>query len=513
MAKTGKTSTAKKATAKPKRPTERHVLAMTAKQARAFFLKPESYCRVDLPPYFDFGRVLRPVDKFLGRKPLSSASSKPRDHEGVNYTFYSNKDGKYAWRPFQLIHPAIYVELTRQMTEPVAWKHIQSRFKAFATNPKLSCLSLPLASLTMRKDQAAQVLNWWQGIEQSSIELALDFNYVYHADITDCYASVYTHSIVWALHTKSIAKTSKRVKSLIGNMIDDRLQDMQQGQTNGIPQGSVLVDLLAEMVLGHADLELSTRLGSMCVTEYRILRYRDDYRIFVNSPETGERILKTLTEVLLELGLKLSASKTSSAVSVIPSSMKIDKKQWMRGRQGDRNLQKHLLLIHCHSTDFPNAGSLLIALDEVYRRLIETKTVRNIIQMVSIAADIGFHSPRCFPVCAAIISILLSRFETKKERLAALSRIQTKLAQLPNNGHLEVWQQRMSYAFNPKISYPENLCKLVEGTAAELWSSVWITDKALKKMLDPKRIVNRAVLGSLRPIVRRAEFSLFYPYW
>jgi hypothetical protein len=184
----------------------------------------------------------------------------------------------------------------------------------------------------------------------------------------------------------------------------------------------------------------------------------------------------------------------------------------MRGRQGDRNLQKHLLLIHCHSNDFPNAGSVLIALDWFYRRLTKTKTVRNVIQMISIAADIGFHSPRCFPACAAIISLLLSRLETKKEKLTALNRIQKKLAQLPNNGHLEVWQQRMSYAFNPNVSYPENLCKLVEGAAVELWSNDWITDKALKNALDPAKIVNRTALKSLKPVVRRAEFSLFFPY-
>ena len=486
---------------------------MTPIQARAFFLKPESYCRLDLPPYFDFGRVLRPVDAFMKSKMLSSASAKPRDHEGVNYTIYSNKDGRYAWRPFQLIHPAIYVELTREITEPGAWKHIQDRFAAFAKDPKICCLSIPIASLTKRKDQAAQVLNWWQGIEQASIELALDYNHVYHADITDCYSSIYTHSIVWALHTKATAKAKKGDKSLIGNVIDARIQDMQQGQTNGIPQGSVLVDLIAEIVLGHADLELSDRLSKLTITEFKILRYRDDYRIFVNSPQVGEHILKALTEVLLELGLKLNASKTTSALSVIPSSIKADKKQWMRSRQGDRNLQKHLLLIHCHSNDFPNAGSLLTLLDGFYRRLTNTKSVRNVMQLISIAVDIGFHSPRCFPVCAAIISQLLSRLETKGQKLAALERVRKKLAQLPNNGHLEVWQQRLSFHFDPKVAYAESLCKLVKEEPAELWSNKWITDNALNKALDPSKIVNRSSLKLLKPVVLRAEFSLFFPYW
>ena len=497
--------------ARTRTPSERSVLAMTAKQARAFFLTPNSYCRVDLPPYFDFGRVLRPVGKLLSTRSLASAASKPRDYENVDYTIYSNKDGRYAWRPFQLIHPAIYVDLLNQVTAPHAWASIKARFAVFAKDPRIRCLSIPLESLTTRTDQGAQILHWWQGIEQASIELALDYNYVYHADITDCYASVYTHSIVWALHTKPVAKAKKKDAALIGNVIDWAIQDMRQGQTNGIPQGSVLLDLVAEMVLGYADLEVSDRVSALGIDEFHILRYRDDYRIFVNNPQAGEQILKLLTEVLLELGLKLNASKTTDAQPVIPSSIKRDKKQWMRSRQRDSNLQKHLMLIHCHSADFPNAGSLLSALDAFYGRLGKVRSVQNVMQLVSITVDIGFNSPRCFPVCAAIISRLLSRLGTKKEILAALTRIRRKLAQLPNNGHLEVWQQRLSYHFDPKAAYSESLCKLVSGHKADLWSNRWITDKALKGALDSARIVNRSRLKSLKPEVTRTEFSLFIP--
>lgn len=508
MAKIRKRVAVKKARAK--KPVERSVLAMTAKQARAFFLKPESYCRIDLPPYFNFGRVLRPVSRRLSAKPLASLSHKPRDYEDVNYSIYSNKDGRYAWRPFQLIHPAIYVELVNRVTETSAWTSIKKRFKAFARDPKIRCLSIPQESLTKRKDQGAQVLHWWQGIEQASIELALDYSHVYHADITDCYASAYTHSIAWALHSKPTAKKNRNDKKLIGNFIDGTIQDMRHGQTNGIPQGSVLLDLVAEMILGYADLELSAKAAALGIADFQILRYRDDYRIFVNNPQAGEQILKSLAEMLLELGLKLNASKTTGPEAVIPSSVKTDKRQWMRSRQGDSNPQKHLFLIHCHSTDFPNSGSLLTALDTFYGRLGQQKMIRNIMQLVSITADIGFNSPRCFPVCAAIISKLLSRLGTKKEKVEALNRVRQKLAQLPNNGHLEVWQQRLSYPFDPSVSYSESLCTLVEGKNADLWCNDWVTDKALKGALDPKKIVNRTRVKSLKPVVPRIEFSLFF---
>ena len=42
-------------------------------------------------------------------------------------------------------------------------------------------------------------------------------------------------------------------------------------------------------------------LFSKCsIGDYQILRYVDDYRIFVNSPEDGRVILKCLTETMFD---------------------------------------------------------------------------------------------------------------------------------------------------------------------------------------------------------------------
>jgi len=495
-----------------KRQAERSVLDLSANAARAFFLKPESYCRLDLPPYFDFRSILKQVTKFLAANPQTCLKHNARSFEDVNYTIFSNKDGRYAWRPFQLIHPVLYVDLVNRLTEPKAWAEIQSRFDEFDKDPKIRCLSIPQESLTKRKDQGAQILHWWQGIEQASIELAMDFNHVLHADISNCYASIYTHSIAWALHGKATAKAKKREDSLIGNVIDSCIQNMQHGQTNGIPQGSVLVDLIAELVLGYADLELSKRLKQTSIHDFQILRYRDDYRIFVNDSQAGEAILKILTEVLISLGLKLNASKTTGAKGIIGSSIKADKLAWLRGKQYDDNLQKHLLLIHSHGSDYPNGGSLIAALDEFYRRLRPLRTVHNPSQLISIVIDIGYNNPRCFPACAAIVSKLLSLISNEKDKLDAIERIRRRLKQLPNNGHLEVWLQRLSYPFDPKIAYGEKLCGLVEGKAVDLWNSTWITDDQLRSKVDPKSIVNRRRLNAIQPIVSRVEFSVFAPY-
>jgi hypothetical protein len=423
----------------------------------------------------------------------------------------SNKDGRYAWRPFQLIHPVIYVSLVQKITEPSSWKVLCDRFKEFQKPTKFKCLSIPIEAPPTRKDKAAQILNWWQGIEQGSIEFALEYNYALHADITDCYAAIYTHSIAWAVHGKPKAKSkdARNDKTLIGNIIDWHIQDMRYGQTNGIPQGSILMDFISELVLGYADLELSGRLNAAGITEFQILRYRDDYRIFVQSPPIGESILKLLTEVLIDLGLKLNASKTTGAQLVVSSSIKPDKRAWLRGRQVDQNLQKHLVLIHAHGHDFPNAGSLTVALTHFHERLNQAKSIKNPLAMISIATDIAYHSPKAFPVCSAIISKLLSALATKDARIDTIRKIHTKLSLLPNSGHMEVWLQRISHSFVPSLGYKEPLCRLVNGESLDLWNNNWISAPKLKGALAPSKIVNKAKLLSLQPIVPPKEIELF----
>ena len=160
------------------------------------------------------------------------------------------------------------------------WYLIINRFNEFRENEKIRCLSLPVKSLSEKTDKEEQVFHWWHEVEQRSIELSLDYQYMLETDLTDCYSSIYTHSIAWALHSKEIAKEKRNDKGLIGNIIDSHIQNMSYGQTNGIPQGSVLMDFIAEMVLGFADLELSKLIKLENIEDYSILRYRDDYRIF-----------------------------------------------------------------------------------------------------------------------------------------------------------------------------------------------------------------------------------------
>lgn len=491
------------------------ILELTHDEARAFLLKPDSYFSQEMPPYIVFKDLIDGVHQVLDGRTLQELinARQLRDRDRVNYTILHNKDGRYSWRPFQLIHPALYVSLVHALTESNNWRLIGERFRGFASNKKLNCMSLPVQSATDQKDRAEQVTEWWQAVEQHSIELSLDYEYLIQTDITDCYGAIYTHSIAWALHTKREAKSkeNRSNRELIGNIIDSCIQDMRNGQTNGIPQGSVIMDFIAEMVLGYADQELSARLENEgSIKDYYILRYRDDYRVFVNSPQVGEAIIKLIAETTTELGLKLNTQKTKANSDVLRASIKSDKLAWMARKQADRRLQNHLLIIHNHATEFPNSGSLARALNEFYKRVSRVKSISESPKpLIAIVADIAFSHPRTYAICSAILSRLLSFIETDEEKLYIVKRIRQKFAQIPNTGIMQIWLQRVTFSLDRSIDYDETICKLVAESTSTLWNNEWISSRELKEAVNATRIVDATIRDNIAPVIPFQEVELF----
>ena len=447
----------------------------------------------------------------MGKQMSGFECFSPRRLDDLNHVIINNKDGRYSWRPLTLIHPGLYVSLVNAMTQRRYWRSICNRLRNARANNSVQCLSLPVKSLTSQSNKAEQVRAWWWKIEQKAIELSLDYDLLIRTDIIDCYASIYTHSIAWALHTKQRARQQRNNRKLIGNIIDSHIQDMQEGQTNGIPQGSVLMDTIAEIVLSYADAELTRKMRAQRLTDYQILRYRDDYRIFVNSKEDGERILKCLTEVMIDLGLKLSPEKTDVSTEVIRSSIKDDKLSWMFRRQYDRDLQKHLMIIHDHSKRYPNSGSLAIALDGYYRRIrkVGGNGPRNVIQLISIVIDIAYDNPRTYPIVTAILSKLISFLTVTEVKMEIITKIIKKFSRIPNTGYLEVWLQRVSHGFEPGRAFEEPLCRLVLGENNRIWNNEWISSRKLRDAIDSAKIVDQDVRGAIKPVIPIDEVELF----
>jgi hypothetical protein len=498
------------------------ILDFSHTEARRFFLKEESYYNFDLPKYFVFQKLLEQISQEIQEKSLShyygnyvdagkTKATYPCNYENVNHRFINNKDGKFAWRPLQLIHPAIYVSLVHKISKEENWTVIVNKMNEFRSNSKIRCLSLPVESDDELSDMATTVSNWWHSVEQGSIELALKYQYVVHTDISDCYGSIYTHSIVWALHTREVAKNKRNDKNLIGNVIDSCIQDMSFGQTNGIPQGSVVMDFIAEIVLGYADLELSQKIHDTSIDDYEILRYKDDYRIFTNNPQDGDLILKLLTEILIDLGLKLNPQKTLASNHVITNSIKQDKLDWIKCQKKITTLQEHLLLIHDFSCKHPNSGSLSKALDKFFARIKRLKNNNrdDVLVLISILVDIMFKNPRIYPIGAAILSKFLSLINSGDEKIEILYAIISKFRLLPNIGYLEIWIQRIVLKTGCEITFNEPICKKLNDANVSLWNSDWLNNNKLKQLITNCSIVERKIIEEMDEVIEEEEVSLF----
>jgi hypothetical protein len=504
------------------------IIDLSNNEAKEFFLKEENYFSVELPEYFTFQYLLENLDKELLNKELNKdlgTAIKVRDLDDANYKILNNKDGKLSWRPFQLIHPAIYVNLVHNITEEDNWKTIVNRFKLFSENPNIECHSLPVTENSEKSDKENQIYEWWQNVEQRSILMALEYNHVLHLDITDCYGALYTHSIVWALHEKEEAKKpeNRNKEEFIGNVIDWRIQDMSNGQTNGIPQGSVLMDFIAEIVLGYGDLLLTERLNEKGITDYKIIRYRDDYRIFTKNEQLSSLIAKELSEVLSSLNFKVNNGKTVSNNDLVLGAIKPDKLHWIYNKRKTENIQKWLLQIYILGEKFPNSGTLYKEvkhfLDWLKKRedsVIENDTEeKNVIYhsdvLISILINLAYNNPRLYPLVTGSRSYLITKIIDVEYQKDIIYKIHDKFKQLPNTNYLDVWLQRLTLKIDVDIIYTGKLCEKVIDNSASVWNSDWLNPK-IKKLIENAPIIDSGKINDLQISFSKAEINQLGEY-
>lgn len=494
------------------------ILELDANDARAFLLKSESYCNIDLPSYINFDNLLCKIDSELTVSAINSLchtpkTAKPSDLDSLNHTLLSNKDGQFSWRPLKLIHPVLYVFLVKAITEVDAWKVITKRLAKIQNkvSQKITCQSMPRRSDDAQSDKAAQVSNWWTSIEQESLKLSLDYSAVVHADITDCYGSIYTHSIPWALHSKKKAKSNKS-NSLIGNLIDEVIRAMSHGQTNGIPQGTVLMDFIVEFVLAYTDLKLYSLTRNI---EYKIIRYRDDYRIFAHNETDATKVLKTLSEVLSGLGLKLNSSKTVVSNNLIQSSIKADKWHLLDNFSRHVDLQKQLLYIHKTADKYPNSGTVKKQLLAFYKKLKKRTSIKQDPHvLIAIAADIALKNPTTYSIVVAILSKLLQLLNDPSESVTTIKKLTKKFEVIPNTGLIDIWLQRITLAagIDDRVNFDEAICSVIKVQDKKtdnqlLWESSWLI-KPLQNAMRTS-IVDRQVIADLSAVMSVDEVSLF----
>jgi hypothetical protein len=146
------------------------------------------------------------------------------------------------------------------------------------------------------------------------------FGFLVKVDIAKCFDSIYTHSLAWATDNHDVIKASlwqnkskkQNQRAPFGEDFDKLMQRLNHNETSGITTGSEVSRIFAEIILQAVDVDLHAALQKKGLThgvDYEILRYVDDYFIFLADATRRTEVIGLLAEKLRAYKLRLNASK------------------------------------------------------------------------------------------------------------------------------------------------------------------------------------------------------------
>lgn len=534
----------------------KNVLSLDAKDAMDFFLKSEQYHGFELPEYFVFDELLQNVKEIIGDLPYEECLQdgiSPENLSDVNLDILLNKDGNYAVRPIILANPFLYYFLVREICNEQAWTLIKNLFEKFQV-PHITSCALPIIPKEKESfHKSTTIINWWSSMEQRSIELSLEYRYMFVTDITNCYGSVNPQAFDWAFSLKNTQYENNNEYPISKN-IQKYLRAFQQGRNIGIPQGSAIFDFVGEIILGYSDILLHEAIKKAGITtQYEIIRYRDDYRIFCNDKDVLEKISYSLQHVLDSLNFRMNSKKTMISDSIVTDAVKSDKLAYIyntpifnkKGCDFD-SFEKHLLYILMFARQYPNSGSIKTMLSDIDKRmedwlkpyeeevttipLVEgekpttekiTKQRRlvggSIRAMSAICAQIAFENVNCCHYALRVLSRMVDSMKDENEKSTIVNLVYSKLCKRPNSDYDQLWLQNMTYQRDKKLEsspYSLRLCQLVAGKDIEpLWNNEWLKPN-MYSALHYDNVVDTETLKMVTPIItfreRRAYDSQYY---
>ena len=534
----------------------KNILSLNHTEAMDFFLKSEQYHGFELPEYFVFDDLLQNVKNAVGKTPYEEClqdGMSPEQLPDVNLDILLNKDGRYAVRPIILANPFLYYFLVREICNEQSWTVIKQLFETF-TVPHITSCALPVIPKEREPfHKSTTILNWWSSMEQRSIELSLEYRYMFVTDITNCYGSVNPQVFAWAFSFKDTEYETEHVNPIAKN-IQKYLRAFQQGRNIGIPQGSAIFDFVGEIILGYSDLLLHEAIQSEgIIAPYEIIRYRDDYRIFCNDKDELEKISYILQHVLERLNFRMNSKKTKISDSIVTDAVKPDKLAYIyntpifnkKGCDFD-SFEKHLLYILMFARQYPDSGSIKTMLSDIDKRIEdwlkpyeeevttiplleegEPKTEKitkqrrlvggSVHAMSAVCAQIALENVGCCHYALRVLSRMVDSLKDEKEKSAIISLVYSKLCNQPNSDYNQLWLQNMTYQRDKKKGtspYKVRLCRVVAGDKnVELWNNEWVKPQFLSD-LHTNGIIDEKTLKKVTPVItfreRRAYDNQFY---
>lgn len=132
-------------------------------------------------------------------------------------------------------------------------------------------------------------------------------------DIANCFDSIYTHTIAWAVKDKEYNKKFIEFQNQFSVTFDKLVQRSNNNETNGIPIGSEVSRIFAEIIFQKVDKSiiqsLQDKFSYKFSEDYYFARYVDDYIVFSNSEDAANKISHTISDALSKYNLYINDNK------------------------------------------------------------------------------------------------------------------------------------------------------------------------------------------------------------
>ncbi len=207
-------------------------------------------------PFFDYCKKNNPT-----------FSKTPSD-----YIYYESIRNINIPRQFGIPNPMAYHYLCKYISD--VWPSLQQYFKEQTEGQEYIISRIHIRR--MKETPALFVMNYknWRTDGTPEPDLLLGNKYLVNADISNCFQSMYSHALSWALASKDEAKQKKREDDQWYNKLDFYTRNIRNGETHGFIIGPHASNLLSEIILTKID-QIMYEKG------WRYVRNIDDYTCYV----------------------------------------------------------------------------------------------------------------------------------------------------------------------------------------------------------------------------------------
>jgi hypothetical protein len=231
----------------------------------------------------------------------------PKQAEYLNIQFPKSN---YTDRTFGIVDPELHSDVALTIAEN--WDSIVAHL--FHKKNKVCSYSFPIpvnrkSPGVLGKLRSGRMIYEFLAMAENDLaSIAYRYSVMVKTDVKNFYPSLYTHSIPWALHQKTIIRAggNRSDPAFFGNRLDKLFQNMNDGCTNGLPVGPAVSDVVSEIVLAAVDRLLSEHMPAGTIA----VRFKDDYRILAKSEDGARTAVKQLQGALKEYRLELNDDKT-----------------------------------------------------------------------------------------------------------------------------------------------------------------------------------------------------------